>query len=138
MSVLSREKLLGATTPPQESVNVPELGGEVLVRGMTGVERDAFEATLIVGKGRKRDINTVNMRAKLVAYCCVDETGRRIFTDDDAVALGKVRADILDRIFSVAQRLSGVTDQDADDLGSPSKTPTPSGTLSSPSLVSSA
>jgi len=52
------------------------------------------------------------------------------------VQLGEVRADIIDRLFSVAQRLSGMKDEDADELGLTSK-PTSSGSSSSTSLTSS-
>ncbi len=138
MGILSRDKVLGAKTPPRERVELGELedGGFVLVRGMTGTERDAFEASCIEGRGRKRDVNTKNIRAKLVAFCAIDETGRRVFTDDDATELGTIRADLLDRIFSVAQRLSGMSEQDVDELGKPSPIPTVSVSSSSPSPVS--
>lgn len=128
-----REALLGATTTPSEVVALPEIGTEVIVRGMTGVERDAFEASCIEGRGKKRDVNTKNMRAKLVASCCIDAKGTRVFTDGDAAALGEVRADLIDRIFSVAQRLSGMSEADVDDLGKPLKTKEVSGSSSSPS-----
>jgi hypothetical protein len=130
MAVLTKQILLGATTPPQETVKVPELGGDVIVRGMSGSERDAFEASLIEGKGRKRDVNMKNLRAKLVAYCCVDEQGARIFNDSDAAALGEVRADVLNRIYTVAQRLSGISEEDAEELGEVSS-PTDSASSSS-------
>lgn len=122
MAVLTKQMLLGATKPPQEQVNVPELGNGsyVLVRGMTGAERDAFEVSLIEGKGRKRDVNLKNLRAKLIAYCCVDDAGNRIFTEADVDSLGHVRADVMNRIYTVAQRLSGISDEDAEDLGQPS------------------
>lgn len=121
MALLTRDALLNATAPPQDTVAVPELGGDVIVRGMTGEERDAFEAGLIEGRGRKRDVNMKNMRAKLVAYCCIDEKGQRIFSDDDAAKLGKTRADVLNRLFTVAQKLSGISEDDADELGQASK-----------------
>lgn len=121
MAVLTKAQIFGATAPAQETVSVPSLKGDVIVRGMTGKERDAFEASLVEGKGKKRDINTRNLRAKLVAFCCVDEQGNRLFSDADAEALGDVRADALDRLFSVAQRLSGITQEDADELGQPSE-----------------
>ena len=127
-----REALLGATVTPTEVVALPEIEAVVTVRGMTGVERDAFEASCIEGRGKRRDVNTKNMRAKLVAFCCVDEKGHRVFTDADAGALGEVRADLIDRIFSVAQRLSGMSDQDAEDLGKPLKTKEVSDSSSSP------
>lgn len=131
MPVLSKSVLLGATTVPRETVRIPELGGEVIVRGMTGAERDAFEVSLVEGRGRNRQANLKNLRAKLIAFCCVSETGERVFTNEDVEALGTVRADVLNRIYNVAQKLSGITDEDADELGKPS-TPTASATSSSP------
>lgn len=131
MAVLSRTDILKATTTPREVVAIKELGGEVVVRGMTGVERDAFEASCFEGRGKKRDFNMRNLRAKLVAYCCIDEDGHRLFTDEDVIALGQVRADVIDKLFAVAQRLSGMRDEDVDELGLSSATPTTSGTSSS-------
>lgn len=112
-----RETLLGATKPPQETVSIKALGIDVTVRGMTGVERDAFEASCFEGRGKKRDFSMRNLRAKLVAICCIDGNGHRVFTDEDAVELGKVRADVIDQLFGVAQRLSGMRDEDVDELG---------------------
>jgi hypothetical protein len=134
-----KEALLAAKTPPSERVALPELGNGyvVTVRGMTGVERDAFEACCFKGKGRHRDFNMANMRAKLVAYCCIDESGQRVFSDADADALGQVRADLLDRLFGVAQRLSGMREEDVEELGLASPSPTPSPTSPSASLSNS-
>lgn len=134
MGILSREALLNATAPPQQTVAVPELGGDVLVRGMTGTERDAFEASLIEGRGKKRDLNMKNLRAKLVAYCCVDEQGKRIFSEHDVDTIGAIRADVLNKLFTVAQKLSGITEEDAEDLGKPSS-PAASASSSSSSRV---
>lgn len=126
-----RDAILGATAPPSEVVALPQLGIDVTVRGMTGVERDAFEASCFEGRGKKRDFNMKNLRAKLVAYCCIDEQGARVFTDADAIALGNVRADVIDRLFGVAQRLSGMKDEDVDELGLASAKPTASASSSS-------
>lgn len=133
MKVLSKSDLLAATVVPTSTCAVPELGGVVHVRGMTGVERDAYESTLFKGKGRHREINLANARAKLVAFCCVDDAGRRLFTDADADELGRVRVDVLNRLFIVAQRLSGLTDEEVEDLGKPMEIQTPGGSGSSAS-----
>ena len=119
-----REKLLAAKVRT-EAVSLPEIGEVVTVRGMTGVERDAFESGCLKGKGKNREVNLENMRAKLVAYCCVDEQGQRVFSDADVKALGEGPANLLDRLFAVAQRLSGMRDEDVDELGQPSETSTP-------------
>jgi hypothetical protein len=130
----AREKLLGAK-PPTETVYIKAIDETFLVRGMTGAERDAFEASCFEGRGKKRDFSMRNLRSKMVAYCVVDEQGHRVFSDEDAVALGNARADVIDRLFGVAQRLSGMKDEDVDELGLSSATPTPSSTSSSLSLT---
>ena len=133
MSLLTRSDLLGATSPPQELVSLAALGGEILVRGMTGRERDAFEASCFEGKGKKRDFNLKDVRAKLVSYCCIDANGHRLFTDGDVEALSLVRADLIDKLFAVAQKLSGMREEDLEELGKPSASPIASGSLSSDS-----
>ena len=50
MNILSKEAILAADDLPREKVNVPEWGGEVLVRTMSGTDRDAFEASLQIGR----------------------------------------------------------------------------------------
>jgi hypothetical protein len=128
----AREKLLGAKVPV-ERVYVRALDETYTLRGMTGAERDAFEASCFEGRGKKREFSMRNLRAKLVAFCCVDDSGKRIFSDDDVPTLGEVRADVVDRLFGVAQRLSGLREEDAEELGLSSATPTTSDTSSSAS-----
>ena len=113
-----RDLLLSATKLPEELVALPELGPSVVVtvRGMTGAQRDAFEASCFEGRGKRRDFSMKNVRAKLVAACCY-ENGQRAFSDDDVEAIGNVRADVIDRLFGVAQRLSGMKDEDVEELG---------------------
>jgi hypothetical protein len=110
--LLTREALLAPESLPVEAVAVPEWGGTVHVRVLTGAERDAFEAanTRIVGRGRDRKIeaNLANYRARLAVLVCCDEHGQRIFQDDDAPLLGRKSAAGLDRIVEAAHRLNGM------------------------------
>lgn len=118
MGLLSKDALLGATALPRERVDLPELGegAFVYVQGMSGTERDAWETSLVQGRGTHRKVNTLNIRAKLVVRCIVNEDGSRVFGNDDVEQVGRIRVDVLQRIFEVAQRLSGVSDKDADEL----------------------
>ena len=116
MEYLTKEQILQADDLEMEVVEVPEWGGSVLVRGLTGTERDAFEGSIIVLKGKRSSMNMRNVRAKLVARSVVDEFMERLFSDADVEALGKKSAAALDRVFSVAQRLSGVSDDDMEEL----------------------
>jgi hypothetical protein len=134
MGVLGREQILKADDVTTEEVAVPEWGGSVLVRGLTGRQRDEFEAALIERRGKRAVPNTDNIRAKLVARCCVDEAGQRLFTDADAGELGNRSGAALDRVYEVAARLSGIGDEDleelTEDFGSPSGVSSSSGSPS--------
>ena len=48
---LTRDAILQATDLTFEDVAVPEWGGVVRVRGLTGTERDAFEASVVGRQG---------------------------------------------------------------------------------------
>lgn len=122
---LTRDQLVNARPPlPRETVAVPELGGEIILQGLSGTARDAFEQGMIVGKGKKRDINLKNLRARLLVLSIVDESGARIFTDADQGIVGAWPAAVVDPLYAKAKALSGISDSDEDELGEP----TPNGT----------
>lgn len=114
--LLSRDAILRATDLVTEEVEVPEWGGVVRVKALTGAERDQFEAGVVERRGRKTEINMKNLRARLVALSVIDEDGRPLFRPTDAEALGQKSAAALGRVFDVAMRLSGMTEQDLDEL----------------------
>jgi hypothetical protein len=116
MGYLSKAAILGASDLQTQDVHVPEWGGDVRVRGLTGTERDAFEATIAQRKGKDVKMNFQNARARLVSLSAVDESGERLFSDADVVALGGKSAAALDRLFAVAMKLSGLTPDDVKDL----------------------
>lgn len=107
--VLDAAQILDADDLPREWVPVPEWGGGVYVRSMMAVERDAWEQLQLKSKRQ-------NARGHLCALVSVNEAGERLFTDEQAVALGKKAAGAVDRIFSVAIRLNGFGVRDIEDL----------------------
>lgn len=121
--LLTSEK---ATTIPRERLELPELGGFVFVKGMTGGERDEFEKSCRDPKGRLRG----NTRARLAVRTVVNEDGSRVFSDDDIQMVGRIRVDVLQKIFNLAQKLSGISDADVEELGGDSDGPE-AGTASS-------
>ncbi len=114
--LLRREDILAASDIQTEEVEVPEWGGCVLVRGMTGAERDEFEASVMERKGKNVRFNLNDARAKLVAACVVDEAGARVFSDSDVRLLTRKSAAALDRVAQAAQRLSGLREDDLEEL----------------------
>lgn len=125
MPYLGREDILEADDIEKREVEVPEWGGTVIVRGLTGEERDDFEAefaeydpdsSLIEVEGERQKINLKNARARLVARCVVDEDGGRVFSDDDVRRLAKKSGKALDRVYDVAQELSGIREADLEEM----------------------
>lgn len=146
---LSKEAILKAPDLPAEEVSVPEWAPEpgmdatVLVRGMTGAERDRYEQSLYVERGGQMVQDTANATAKAVTMCVVDDDGTRVFADGDANELGQKSAAALMRVWRVIRRLSGlgaeaVQEATADftqGTGSGSSTGSPNGSAA-PSPVS--
>lgn len=128
---LSRDAILNADDLDQEEVDVAEWGGTVMVRALTGAERDAYEASMRQQRGKDFVANFANIRAKLVVKCVISpDTGERVFADNDAPALGKKSAAALDRIFEVAARLSRISDEDVEAMAGNSEEALPGDSLS--------
>ena len=117
-AVLNRKDILEADDIKLELVSVPEWGGSVYVKGMTGSERDQYEAAMVTSKkpGEARVIDMSDLRAKLCSMTICDEKGSRLFSEKDVRKLTKKSAAALQRIFKVAQRLSGIGDEDLKEL----------------------
>lgn len=116
MKALTREAILDCSDLETEKVEIPQWGGYVFVRSLTGKERDDFESSCVEIKGKRRETNLSNIRAKLVSLTTVDSEGKRLFSESDVAELGSKNAGALDAIFSVAQRLSGLSEKDVNDL----------------------
>lgn len=133
MTLLGRDAILSASDATTEDVDVPEWGGTVRVRGQSGTERDHFESSMLVKRGKTRDVSLVNARAKLVSLSVVDENGERVFSDGDVVALGHKSAAALTRVYEIASRLSGLSNEDVDELeGNSGAAPSGASTSDSP------
>lgn len=160
-TVLSREDILNAKDTKIEFVETPEWAPDdpdagVYVKGLSGVARDSFEMAMLEqrritsAQGKKKNVQVVNLknlRAKLVVRCAVDhpdpELAHEIFTMADVEALGEKNAAPLNRIYAKARELSGLSDEDVDELtaelgedssdASGSSSLLPSGTEASPS-----
>lgn len=113
---LSRDDILKVKDIQIEAVDVPEWGGIVYVKSLSGTERDAYESSMIEVRGKNQRVNLENLRAKLAVMTVCDEDGKLLFSQKDIEVLGKKSASALNRVFKVAQRLSALTDQDVEEL----------------------
>jgi hypothetical protein len=113
MENLTRDAILAAEDLKMVPVDVPEWGGRVYVRILTGLERDRRENEIWLN--RNKPIK-VSLRARLVSLSACTQDGKRLFADSDVVDLGTKSAAALDRIFTAAQKINRMTAEDVQDL----------------------
>ena len=117
MPHLTRDQIVAQTTLKVVEVDVPEWGGAVQVRELSGRERDAFEASIVDSRsGGKPMLRLENMRARFVAACVIDDAGQPLFYPSDVERLGELSAVALNRVWNVGRRLSGLSDDDVAEL----------------------
>jgi ribosomal protein L4 len=116
MTLLSKDQILAAEDLPFQDVEVPEWGGTVRVRAMTGKDRDEFEKDAMRYENGEIVTDRTNYRAKFLAKCVVNEKNELLFTAKDVEALGKKSYRAIDKVFSVAIDLSGVSKKEADNI----------------------
>lgn len=93
------------------TVNVPEWGGDVLLRPLTSDAKDQYELAML----GVSESNTGRIRALLVALCLVDAQGKRIVSDDEIEALGDKSGKVLDRLYQEARKINGLNGDEIDE-----------------------
>ena len=100
---LTRDQILAAALPQPVPVSVPEWGGDVYVRAMSGAERDAFEVAITPPLGKAE-----NVRARLVVICACDAAGAPLFAPGDVATVGALDARALDRVAQLARKVNAL------------------------------
>ena len=133
--ILSRIEILDANDLQREKIEVPEWGGSVYVQTINGFERDAFESRCIAAR-KNGSLDTKLLKAQLVILSLFDAEGKRIFSENDINDLNRKSSKVIDDLFTVAQRISGLSDDDVEELKGNSEA-VPSGASGSSSPVTS-
>lgn len=116
--VLNKQDILQARDVIKEMLEVPEWGGAIYVRSISAAERGLIEegaAKFKESKG-KNDTFARTFTVKMVSMAVCDENGQRLFEDKDIALLQQKNAAVISRIAEVAQRLSGFSKQDLEEL----------------------
>jgi len=95
-----RASIIGAKDTALQAVDVPEWNTTVHIKVMSGADRDEFEGE--ANKGGT--VNHDNLRAKLLVKVLCDETGERLFQDQEYIELGKKSSVVLVRLFDIAAK----------------------------------
>ena len=100
-----RDKILQSVDIPAETVEVPEWGVSVEVRGMSGADRVRIFDTIAVDG----EVKAGTLYVETVLVTAYDpETGGRVFDESDRTALMEKSAQAIDRLARVGLRLSGM------------------------------
>lgn len=110
--MLTKEQILSTPTPKLTPIPVPEWGGEVCVKVMSGTERDAWEAVAFEDGHVTKD----QFRAKLLVQTLSDEDGNLLFTPADIAALNEQASPVLIRLGDIALEVNALNAKDVDKL----------------------
>lgn len=118
MGLLSKDQIFAVDDRKIEEVYVPEWGGHVRIRSLSGRERDRFEAE-ISGNGNGKKPNAENFRARFIALCVLEpgsDTQPMFANRHEVAMLGSKTVGSLQRIFNKCQELNGMSDDDVKDM----------------------
>jgi hypothetical protein len=95
---------------PTETVVIKDVGN-VKLKGLNCGQRDAWEQFIHNSKNGNDSVK--NFRASLVCRCIVNEDGTRVYNDTaaDLDEVSSLPAAVVDRLFIVCQKLSGLGNQ---------------------------
>lgn len=113
--ILTREDILEADDINLEKVEVPEWGGMVYLKPLSGIKRDRLE-NAAHKRNKKGVMDVQNLKVQFVIASTVDSDGNQIFTPSDAKELNLKNARPIDALFQIVQRLSGLSDEDVEEL----------------------
>lgn len=119
VKLLSAEDILNANDLKFEVVEVPEWGGSVRVRTMTGYERDEFEAQIArqsTGEGKNTKVDMRGLKIKVLSLTLVNDKGELLFSPEQVQKLEKKSGKALDDVFQVASKLNGLGDKELEEL----------------------
>ena len=108
-----RDRILKSEDLERKTLDVPEWGGEVLIRELTGIERDKLTDLYIDAQvadpahpGELKQTIPKNYRALICQMCIIDSDGSQIFSEGDIEALQGKSARIIDTVSQAITSLS--------------------------------
>lgn len=103
-------------------MNCPEWDLTLWVRTLTGAERDDFENMVSSAGSGGKSMDLRGLKVRLVQLTTVTEDGEQVFDAVDQVVLNGKSSRVIDRLFQVSQRLSGLTSEDVEEMVGNSET----------------
>ncbi len=112
---LSKNQIIAAKDSQPIEVEVPEWGGSILLRPMTGTARNDYEFWAASEHSKNGQSDFRGIRERLIIAHAVDDQGESLFSLDDLEQLSAKNAEVIDRLHNECQKLSGLTAEAVDD-----------------------
>lgn len=124
MAILTKEQIMAAVDLEVEEVEVPQWGGSVLVKPLTARQRGLLTSQIVDQRKDGRRLKLEEIQIRTCALALVDPEGRRLFDDASMRDLARKSSAALQIVFEAAQRLSGLSDEEVEELqGNSDETP---------------
>lgn len=116
---LTAADILSAKDRVIRPVPVPEWGGKVYVRSLSGTEREKYLESIreIRGRGKKQDVRIIlaESSAKLAQQTICDKDGKQLFSIGQIKELGEKSSKALQRVVDASADLNGFNEDAEDD-----------------------
>ncbi len=113
MAAFNKKKFLAKLgVKHRKLVTLPD--GNLYIKALTAMEQEEFETAMLDENGKAK--TDVSLKAIMVIMSAEDESGEKIFTMDDLETLGEMPAADINKMFSVAQKLNNISDEDIGEL----------------------
>lgn len=114
---LTAEAIFSADDMDVAPVDVPEWGGLIYVRRLSGRERDEFEQLMSDRKQGRSSLKVQGVIAKVVVLAACTSDGSKLFNGKDAEGkLNEKACAPLMRIFDAALAVSGMKEDDIENI----------------------
>jgi hypothetical protein len=113
--------------------DVPEWGGVVYIRPMSVGELDDYSNAVVRAKPSG---GLPNFRAGLVAKCLCDESGKRLFSDEEILVLGQKNAVVMNRLYKACDDLNDISPKKVEDIAGNSSAGQPESSSSGSPAIS--
>lgn len=133
MSKSLRERILEKDDRPSELIEVPQWGEKIKVVGMSAKERAKLLRRITNPETGEMDIELMYPMLA-IATAHDPESGEKLFSDDDIDALNDKSGAAMEVLGSAASRLSGMNQNEVNEMGKPSSQITTASTDSEDSL----
>jgi hypothetical protein len=126
---LSADDILKRDSFKYDELDVPEWGGTLRFRTISGADRDRWAAAYAKAQASDDLTAIVGAQARLISLSSCDAEGKRIFSDEQVSALNEGQSGaVLQRVFTAISALNKIDTGALETEGKDSPAPESSGT----------